>query len=236
MVLDRVLPDLDCMIKNFVVSAVVMVCENSIKYDKQVKIEGTLGVTIDDGQIVFIHLSELLSSPSRVDKQNIPNSQNNCKNSQESVPTKVTTVSNSQISCGDVSGSVKTEDDQRVQALQSPLNALPTPSDSCNENNEQQEQLAQVLGKIKQESDNNVLGLFLVDPTMTNDQSWSDNSEAECDYNDIANSAIDHNAYRLVSEPTVKHLAQDAGQHFLVWTTNYDITPNYVNNKTLNNG
>ena len=220
MVLNRVLPDLDCMIKNFVVSAVVMVCENSIKYDRQVKIEGTLGVTIDDGQIVFIHMSEILSSPSKVVTQSTPTTQNSCKNSQESVPAEVMTLSNRQISSEDTSDSVKTENDQRAHALQSPPNALPTPSDSCNETEqqEQRDQLAQVLGKIKQESDNNVLGLFMIDPTLANDQSWSDNSEAECDYNDIANSAIDHNVYRIIPEFTVKNLAEDAGQDALVGT------------------
>ena len=67
--MDTIKPDQE-RVKNLLLDTVTLLCKNSLQYENYLRVEGLLGVAVDDNDTFFLHISERFQSDAYIEKLN----------------------------------------------------------------------------------------------------------------------------------------------------------------------
>ena len=58
-------------VKNLLLDTVTLLCKNSLQYENKLRVEGLLGVSVDESDVFFLHISENFQNSTAVDTNNV---------------------------------------------------------------------------------------------------------------------------------------------------------------------
>ena len=53
-------------VRTLLTDTVTLLCKNGLQFEKNIKVQGLLGITLDDDDVFVVHINELMGDPEKV--------------------------------------------------------------------------------------------------------------------------------------------------------------------------